>query len=53
MLGLPLLERPNEEKLRRVQALVVKGLSVREAAVRLRVGKAALYEALRHQTAWE
>jgi DNA invertase Pin-like site-specific DNA recombinase len=36
-----------EEKLRRAQALVAKGLSVRDAAVRLRVGKTALYEAMR------
>lgn len=35
------------EKLRRVRDLVAKGLSVRDAAVRLRVGKTALYEALR------
>jgi DNA invertase Pin-like site-specific DNA recombinase len=36
-----------EEKLRRAQALIAKGLGVRDAAVRLRVGKTALYEALR------
>ncbi|NOG74064.1 MULTISPECIES: recombinase family protein [Roseicella] len=36
-----------EEKLRRARALIAKGLSVRDAAVRLRVGKTALYEALR------
>lgn len=35
------------EKLRRAQALVAKGLSVRDAAVRLKVGKTALYEALK------
>jgi DNA invertase Pin-like site-specific DNA recombinase len=35
------------EKLRRAQDLVAKGLSVRDAAVRLKVGKTALYEALR------
>lgn len=29
------------------QALIAKGLSVRDAAVRLRVGKTALYEAMR------
>ena len=36
-----------QEKLRRAQALIAKGLSVRDAAVRLRVGKTALYDALR------
>lgn len=36
-----------EEKLRRARALVAKGLSVRDAAVRLRVGKTTLYEAMR------
>jgi DNA invertase Pin-like site-specific DNA recombinase len=36
-----------EEKLRRAQDLIAKGLSVRDAAVRLRVGKTALYEAMR------
>lgn len=35
------------EKLRRAQALVAKGLSVRDAAVRLKIGKTALYEALK------
>jgi DNA invertase Pin-like site-specific DNA recombinase len=35
------------EKLRRARDLVAKGLSVRDAAVRLRVGKTALYEALK------
>ncbi len=35
------------DKLRRAQDLVAKGLSVRDAAVRLKVGKTALYEALR------
>jgi len=35
------------EKLRRAQDLVAKGLSVRDAAVRLKVGKTALYEALK------
>jgi DNA invertase Pin-like site-specific DNA recombinase len=34
------------EKLRRARDLIAKGLSVRDAAVRLRVGKTALYEAL-------
>jgi DNA invertase Pin-like site-specific DNA recombinase len=35
------------EKLERARALISKGLTVREAATRLRVGKTALYEALR------
>ena len=35
------------EKLRRAQDLVAKGLSVRDAAVRLKIGKTALYEALK------
>lgn len=35
------------EKLRCAQDLVAKGLSVRDAAVRLKVGKTALYEALK------
>jgi DNA invertase Pin-like site-specific DNA recombinase len=35
------------DKLARARNLVAKGLSVREAALRLRVGKTALYEALR------
>jgi DNA invertase Pin-like site-specific DNA recombinase len=35
------------EKLRRARDLVAKGLSVRDAAVRLKVGKTALYDALR------
>lgn len=36
-----------EEKLRRARALIAKGLTVRDAAVRLRVSKTALYEAMR------
>lgn len=36
-----------EEKLRRARSLVAKGLSVRDAAVRLRVDKTALHEALK------
>lgn len=36
-----------EDKLKRAQALVAKGLTVREAATRVKVGKTALYEALR------
>lgn len=35
------------EKLRRARELVAKGLTVRDAAVRLKIGKTALYEALR------
>jgi hypothetical protein len=31
--------------------MVAKGLTVREAAIRLKVGKTALYEALRTDTA--
>jgi len=40
-----------EDKLKRAQALVAKGLTVREAATRVKVGKTALYEALRSSTA--
>jgi DNA invertase Pin-like site-specific DNA recombinase len=36
-----------EDKLKRAQALVAKGLTVREAATRIKVGKTALYAALR------
>ena len=36
-----------DEKLRRARGLVAKGLTVREAAMRLKVGKTALYQALR------
>lgn len=39
------------ETLARAQALMAKGLTVREAAVRLKVGKTALYEALRSSLA--
>lgn len=35
------------DKLERARAIIAKGLSVREAALRLRVGKTALYDALR------
>ena len=35
------------EKLARARAIIGKGLTVREAAIRLKVGKSALYEALR------
>jgi len=40
-----------EEKLRRARGLIAKGLTVRDAAVRLRVEKAALDEALRQPAA--
>ena len=36
-----------EGKLKRARQLIAKGLTVREAATRLRVGKTALYEAMR------
>ncbi|HEY0342406.1 MAG TPA: recombinase family protein [Steroidobacteraceae bacterium] len=36
-----------EDKLKRAQTLVAKGLTVREAATRVKVGKTALYGALR------
>ena len=36
-----------DDKLRRARALLAQGLTVREAAGRVRVGKTALYEALR------
>jgi DNA invertase Pin-like site-specific DNA recombinase len=39
------------DKLRRARDLVAKGLTVRDAAVRLKVGKTALYDALRLSTA--
>jgi len=35
------------EKLERARTIIAKGLTVREAAVRLKVGKTALYDALR------
>ena len=35
------------EKLKRARAIIAKGLTVREAAARLRLGKTALYAALR------
>ena len=41
----------NAEKLDRARAIMAKGLTVREAAARLRVGKTALYEALRAELA--
>ena len=34
------------EKLERARTIIGKGLTVREAAVRIKVGKTALYEAL-------
>jgi DNA invertase Pin-like site-specific DNA recombinase len=36
-----------DDKLRRAQTLMAQGLTVREAAARLRIGKTALYEALK------
>jgi DNA invertase Pin-like site-specific DNA recombinase len=35
------------EKLKRAREIISKGLTVREAAIRLKVGKTALYEAIR------
>jgi DNA invertase Pin-like site-specific DNA recombinase len=35
------------EKLKRARAIIAKGLTVREAAARLKVGETALYAALR------
>jgi len=37
----------NADKLERARSMIAKGLTVREAATRLKVGKTALYEALR------
>ena len=39
------------DKLQRARVMVAQGLTVREAATRLKVGKTALYEALRGQGA--
>ena len=39
------------DKLERARVMVAKGLTVREAATRLKIGKTALYEALRAQDA--
>jgi len=39
------------DKLKRAKALIAKGLTVREAASRLKIGKTALYEALISKTA--
>lgn len=35
------------EKLQRAKGMIAKGLTVLEAAIRLKVGKTALYKALR------
>jgi hypothetical protein len=35
------------DKLKRARDLIAKGLTVREAAVKMKLGKTALYEALR------
>jgi DNA invertase Pin-like site-specific DNA recombinase len=40
------------EKLARAKALIAKGLTVREAASRLKIGKTALYDALAPKTAF-
>jgi len=40
-----------EDKLRRAREHIAKGLTVREAAMRVKVGKTALYEALTVETA--
>jgi DNA invertase Pin-like site-specific DNA recombinase len=39
------------DKLERAKALLAKGLTVREAATRLKIGKTALYEALNPEPA--
>jgi len=39
-----------EEKLRRACQLMAKGLTAREAAARIKVGKTALYNALQRQS---
>jgi transposase len=39
-----------EEKLRRARTLIGQGLTVREAAARIKVGKTALYAALGEET---
>jgi hypothetical protein len=39
------------DKLQRARVMVAQALTVREAATRLKVGKTALYEALRGQGA--
>jgi DNA invertase Pin-like site-specific DNA recombinase len=39
-----------EEKLRRARQLMAKGLTAREAAARIKVGKTALYNALQRQS---
>lgn len=41
----------NTEKLGRARTIISKGLTVREAAVRLKIGKTALYKALRYSEA--
>ena len=38
------------DKLLRARALIAKGLTVREAASRLKIGKTALYDALAPKT---
>ena len=39
------------EKLERTRAIIAKGLTVREVAIRLKVGKTTLYQALRAASA--
>ena len=41
-----------DEKLKRARGMIGKGLTVREIATRLKVGKTALYEALRSEIRW-
>ena len=38
------------DRLERAKALIAKGLTVREAASRLKIGKTALYDALAQKT---
>lgn len=47
--GRPLAATP--DKVRRAQHLIAQGLNVREAAARVRVGKSALYAALKAESA--
>ena len=39
----------NDAKLRSAHALIAKGLTVREAAARLKIGKSTLYDAIRQR----
>jgi len=51
--GRPAGRRPvvTDDKLKRARGMISKGLTIREVAVRLKVGKTALYEALRAKPA--